>query len=154
MQVCYAMQKLDEWKQSDVSPTIKAQNHAFGVGCETLIVEQDDVLDKCTETHDDRLPAYSAIDRCGCAGGGKGLLISKEKTGALACGNNHIVFVPTTDDTEQTSVYMTEKNGRVYKAETAKTMDRHGLSPITNQGGYSREQNSKTKVPCSQTDAT
>lgn len=51
---------------------------------------------------------YTLKIRGGCAGGGKGALIQKDKSATLACGNDQTLFVPTQVESGE-AIYLVRK---------------------------------------------
>ena len=66
-------------------------------------------------------------------GGGKGILIQDERTGALSTLNNQSVFGICSYDSN--SMKSPNPNSGIYEAETSRTLDLNGGSPDCNQGG-------------------
>lgn len=75
--------------------------------------------------------------REGCNGGGKGPLISEDKSLTLGCANDQTVFVQTYGICSYASNSMKSSNPHsgIYKAKTARTLDLNGGNPACNQGG-------------------
>ena len=69
----------------------------------------------------------------GNLGGGKGILIQNERTGALSTLNNQSVFGICSYDSN--SMKSPNPNSGIYEAETSRTLDLNGGSPDCNQGG-------------------
>lgn len=97
--------------------------------------------------------AISFQERAGCAGGGKGILIQNERTGALSTLNNQAVMpintmVATKDKAgghnpivfgissyDSNAMKSNNPKSGIYEAETARTLDLNGGNPSCNQGG-------------------
>ena len=78
--------------------------------------------------------ALSFQERAGKPGGGKGILIQDEHTGALSTLNNQsVVYGISAYDSN--SMKSGNPNSGIYEAETARTLDLNGGSPACNQGG-------------------
>jgi site-specific DNA-cytosine methylase len=77
--------------------------------------------------------AISFQERAGKPGGGKGILIQDERTGALSTLNNQSVFGICSYDSN--SMKSPNPNSGIYEAETSRTLDLNGGSPDCNQGG-------------------
>ena len=69
-------------------------------------------------------------ERAGKPGGGKGILIQNDRTGALSTLNNQSVF-----DVRFTSNGTRNARGHCYKAEISRSLDTAAQSPETNHGG-------------------
>ena len=67
-------------------------------------------------------------------GGGKGILIQDERTGALSTLNNQSVCYGISAY-ESNAMKSSNPNSGIYQAETARTLDLNGGSPACNQGG-------------------
>lgn len=67
-------------------------------------------------------------------GGGKGILIQNERTGALSTLNNQSV-VYGISSYDSNAMKSANPNSGIYKAETSRTLDLNGGSPACNQGG-------------------
>lgn len=78
--------------------------------------------------------AISFQERAGKPGGGKGILIQNERTGALSTLNNQSV-VYGISDYESNAMKSDNPHSGIYKAETSRTLDLNGGSPACNQGG-------------------
>lgn len=72
-------------------------------------------------------------ERAGKPGGGKGILIQNERTGALSTLNNQSVF--GISSFESNSMKSSNPHSGIYEAETSRTLDNNGGSPACNQGG-------------------
>ena len=96
--------------------------------------------------------AITFQERGGKPGGGKGILIQNDRTGALSTVNNQMVFDASrrhdanAGDNQQAIVYgissynsnamkSDNPNSGIYEAETARTLDLNGGNPACNQGG-------------------
>ena len=77
--------------------------------------------------------AISFQERAGKPGGGKGILIQDERTGALSTLNNQSGFGICSYDSN--SMKSPNPNSGIYEAETSRTLDMNGGSPGCNQGG-------------------
>ncbi len=76
--------------------------------------------------------------RCGCEGGGKGVLIQDNKSATLACNNDQTVFVPKVygiSAKDSNSMKSDNPNSGIYEADAARTIDGNGGNPSCNQGG-------------------
>jgi len=76
--------------------------------------------------------------RSGCEGGGKGALIQDDMSATLGTHNDQTVFVPKAFGIcAKTSHSMLSDNPKsgFYEAETTRTLDANGGSPVCNQGG-------------------
>jgi DNA (cytosine-5)-methyltransferase 1 len=76
--------------------------------------------------------------RCGCEGGGKGPLIQTDKSATLATNNDQTLFVPTVFGIcakDSNAMKSGNPNSGFYEAETTRTLDANGGSPVCNQGG-------------------
>ena len=78
--------------------------------------------------------AISFQERAGKPGGGKGILIQNERTGALSTLNNQSV-VYGISSYDSNAMKSANPNSGIYKAETSRTLDLNGGSPACNQGG-------------------
>ena len=86
--------------------------------------------------------AFSFQERAGKPGGGKGILIQDEHTGALSTFNNQRVcclnnqaVVYGISAYESNAMKSNNPHSGIYEAETARTLDLNGGSPACNQGG-------------------
>ncbi len=76
--------------------------------------------------------------RCGCEGGGKGVLIQNNKSATLSCNNDQTLFVPKAYgicSKDSNSMKSSNPNSGVYEADTSRTIDGNGGNPACNQGG-------------------
>lgn len=76
--------------------------------------------------------------RCGCEGGGKGVLIQNNQSATLGCNNDQTVFVPKTYgicSKDSNSMKSGNPHSGIYEADTARTIDANGGNPGCNQGG-------------------
>ena len=90
--------------------------------------------------------AISFQERAGKPGGGKGILIQDEHTGALSTLNNQsVVYGISAYDSN--SMKSDNPNSGIYEAETARTLDLNGGSPACNQGGMAVVQKSAGFCP-------
>ena len=80
--------------------------------------------------------SISFQERSGKPGGGKGILIQNEHTGALSTLNNQSVFSTAYGicSYESNSMKSPNPHSGIYKADTARTLDLNGGSPACNQG--------------------
>ena len=78
--------------------------------------------------------AISFLERAGCAGGGKGILIQNEKTGTLSTLNNQSV-VYGISGYESNAMKSSNPHSGIYEADTTRTLDLNGGNPACNQGG-------------------
>jgi DNA (cytosine-5)-methyltransferase 1 len=85
------------------------------------------VLQKTSES-------LSFQERAGKEGGGKGILIQKERTGALSTLNNQPVCYGISSYNSNAMKSSNPHSG-VYEAETIRTLDLNGGNPGCNQGG-------------------
>jgi DNA (cytosine-5)-methyltransferase 1 len=76
--------------------------------------------------------------RSGCDGGGKGPLIQDDKSATLGTNNDQTLFQPKVygicSKTSHSMLSDNPKSG-FYEAETTRTLDANGGSPVCNQGG-------------------
>lgn len=88
-------------------------------------------------TESGALGTVSFQERAGKPGGGKGILIQPEHTGALSTLNNQSVFAQPYGIGAYNSEGMKSDNPHsgIYKADTSRTLDLTGGSPACNQGG-------------------
>jgi DNA (cytosine-5)-methyltransferase 1 len=78
--------------------------------------------------------AVSFQERAGKPGGGKGILIQDERTGALSTLNNQsVVYGISAYDSN--AMKSSNPHSGVYEADTTRTLDLNGGSPACNQGG-------------------
>ena len=77
--------------------------------------------------------SISFQERAGKPGGGKGILIQNEHTGALSTLNNQSVF--GISSFESNAMKSSNPNSGIYEADTARTLDNNGGSPDCHQGG-------------------
>lgn len=82
----------------------------------------------------DPVKAISFQERAGCAGGGKGILIQKEHTGALSTLNNQSVCYGI-GSYDSNSMRSANPHSGIYEADTSRTLDLNGGNPACNQGG-------------------
>ena len=106
------------------------------------------------DSHEENTRPFATIsfqERAGKPGGGKGILIQNERTGALSTFNNQSVFQPAmclkeceTDHSvevygvcsyDSNSMRSSNPHSGFYKAATARTLDNNGGNPACNQGG-------------------
>lgn len=78
--------------------------------------------------------AISFQERSGKPGGGKGILIQDEHTGALSTLNNQSVCYGISAF-DSNAMKSPNPNSGIYKADTSRTLDLNGGSPACNQGG-------------------
>lgn len=79
--------------------------------------------------------AISFQERCGKPGGGKGILIQDEHTGALSTLNNQNVLTFCISSFESNSMKSNNPKSGIYETDTARTIDLNGGNPACNQGG-------------------
>ena len=77
--------------------------------------------------------AISFQERAGKPGGGKGVLAQIDRTGALACHPQSVVY--GISPYESNSMKSANPHSGIYEADTARTLDLNGGSPACNQGG-------------------
>lgn len=76
--------------------------------------------------------------RCGCEGGGKGILLQEDKSATLSCNNDQTLFEPKAygiSSFQSNAMLSDNPHSGIYEAETARTIDCSGGSPTANQGG-------------------
>ena len=75
--------------------------------------------------------------RCGCAGGGKGALIQRDKSATLGCSNDQTLFQPPpeTYDVRFTSAGTQNARGHCYRTDISRCLDTGGEDPDSNHGG-------------------
>ena len=78
--------------------------------------------------------AISFQERAGCEGGGKGILIQRERTGALSTLNNQSVCYGISSYTSN-AMLSANPNSGIYETDTSRTLDLNGGNPACNQGG-------------------
>ena len=78
--------------------------------------------------------AVSFQERAGKPGGGKGILIQNERTGALSTLNNQSV-VYGISSYNSNAMKSSNPHSGIYEAETTRTLDNNGGNPACNQGG-------------------
>jgi DNA (cytosine-5)-methyltransferase 1 len=78
--------------------------------------------------------AISFQERGGKPGGGKGILIQHERTGALSTLNNQSVVYGMCS-INSNSMKSSNPHSGIYKADTSRTLDLNGGNPACNQGG-------------------
>ena len=91
-----------------------------------------------TTSEGNAIEAISFQERAGCAGGGKGILIQNERTGALSTLNNQSVLdakVYGISAYESNSMKSGNPHSGIYEADTTRTLDNNGGNPACNQGG-------------------
>lgn len=123
--VTYQQESYDEYGECDTAPTLKASGGNYGGGTEVLTLQPIGVdlfsaaltgertMTICAARSDHKhLPCvavpYTLKIRGGCAGGGKGALIQKDKSATLACGNDQTLFVPTQTESGE-AIYLVRK---------------------------------------------
>ena len=84
-------------------------------------------------------------ERSGKLGGGKGILIQKEHTGALSTVNNQAVIFGISSFNSNAMKSNNPKSG-IYEADTTRTLDLNGGLPACNQGGMVIVHNTKAKT--------
>jgi DNA (cytosine-5)-methyltransferase 1 len=78
--------------------------------------------------------AVTFQERAGKEGGGKGILIQKERTGALSTLNNQPVCYGISSYNSN-AIKSSNPHSGIYEAETTRTLDNNGGNPACNQGG-------------------
>ena len=78
--------------------------------------------------------AISFLERAGCAGGGKGILIQSEQTGTIATVQNQAVCYGICAD-KSNSMLSDNPHSGIYEADTSRTLDNNCGNPACNQGG-------------------
>ena len=78
--------------------------------------------------------AISFLERAGCAGGGKGILIQDDQTGTLSTVNNQAVCYGICSD-KSNSMLSGNPHSGIYEADTSRTLDNNCGNPACNQGG-------------------
>ncbi len=76
--------------------------------------------------------------RCGCEGGGKGVLLQEDKSATLSCNNDQTLFEPKAYGISSflsNAMLSDNPHSGIYEAETARTLDTGGGNPDCNQGG-------------------
>lgn len=81
-----------------------------------------------------RTDAISFLERAGCAGGGKGILIQDDQTGTLSTVNNQAVCYGICSD-KSNSMLSGNPHSGIYEADTSRTLDNNCGNPACNQGG-------------------
>ncbi len=84
------------------------------------------------------LKAQTLKIRCGCEGGGKGALVQEDRSATLSCNNDQTLFVPKVYgicSKDCNAMKSANPHSGFYEAETARTLDGNGGSPVCNQGG-------------------
>lgn len=82
--------------------------------------------------------SYALRMRAGKPGGGKGALIQEDVSGTLGCGNDQTIFQPVAFSI---GAYFSEgmlsdnPKAGIKQTETARTLDRAGGNPTSQQGG-------------------
>lgn len=79
--------------------------------------------------------AISFQERAGKPGGGKGILIQDDRTGALSTVNNQNVCAYSFDSLSSNSMKSKNPNSGCREVEVSKTLDCSGPDPSKNQGG-------------------
>ena len=77
--------------------------------------------------------AISFQERAGKPGGGKGILAQHDRTGALACHPQSVVY--GISPFESNAMKSDNPRSGIYEADTARTLDLNGGTPACNQGG-------------------
>ena len=80
------------------------------------------------------MQSISFQERAGKPGGGKGILIQNDRTGALSTLNNQPVCYGISAY-ESNAMKSANPNSGIYKADTTRTLDNNGGNPACNQGG-------------------
>lgn len=78
--------------------------------------------------------AISFLERAGCAGGGKGILIQDDLTGTLSTVNNQAACYGICSD-KSNSMLSGNPHSGIYEADTSRTLDNNCGNPACNQGG-------------------
>lgn len=78
--------------------------------------------------------AISFLERAGCSGGGKGILIQDDQTGTLSTVNNQAVCYGICSD-KSNSMLSGNPHSGIYEADTSRTLDNNCGNPACNQGG-------------------
>ena len=143
------------WRESDTSGTLTAgQNNS--VREDTPLIAEDMKAigfnrERCgAVAMDDAMPTLQAAagesgnnqpmvalsfqERAGKPGGGKGILIQNERTGALSTLNNQSVCYGI-GSYESNAMKSSNPHSGIYEAETARTLDLNGGSTACNQCG-------------------
>lgn len=134
---CFGQASYDEYAPTEQAVTLKATGGTYGGGTETLIaVPVQKVFSKGTrphskeegqEWHESQIAntlnvfdmgesrcseiaciPYTLNIRSGCEGGGKGALISEDKSATLSCNNEQTLFVPTQTENGEV-IYLARK---------------------------------------------
>lgn len=104
------------------------------------------IANTITGDHENRVTNYTALAvepvtmviRSGCEGGGKGVLLQRDKSATLSTGNNQTLFVPTAygiSSYDSNAMKSPSPTAGIYEADTARTLDANGGNPSCNQGG-------------------
>lgn len=112
--------------QNTSSPKMELQNPYTQENAD--MVAENPTL--CRQTSD----VISFQERAGKPGGGKGILIQNEHTGALSTLNNQPVCYGISSF-DSNAMKSANPHSGIYEAETARTLDLNGGSPACNQGG-------------------
>ena len=108
----------DKCQGVEVAPTVTAK-YGTGGGNTPLVYDargngEGGTVPTITGDHQNRVTDYTALcvrERCGCDGGGKGLLIQRDKSGTLAANNDQ--FTVCIGNGQSNSLKPTEKAGTV-----------------------------------------
>jgi len=132
--------------EEETSPTLRAGTVPAAVALENhpadsrVTVSEDGKVQTLTSrmgTGGNNVPLVMKI-RCGCEGGGKGLLIQTDKSATLATNNDQTLFVPAVFgicSRDSNAMKSDNPNSGFYKADTTRTLDANGGNPSCNQGG-------------------
>jgi len=96
--------------------------------------EMQDTTTATTESTGKSGKALSFQERAGKPGGGKGILIQNDRTGALSTLNRQAVCYGISSYDSNAMKSSNPKSG-VYVADTSRTLDNNGGNPSCNQGG-------------------
>ena len=76
--------------------------------------------------------------RQGCLGGGKGALIQTDQSATLGCHNDQTLFQPKVygiSSNQSHAMLSDNPHAGIYEAETSRTLDTSGGTPVCQQGG-------------------
>ncbi len=116
------------------APEILFERKGMSGDSESGEQERKDIAGYSWQSTDETGRAISFQERAGKPGGGKGILIQDERTGALSTLNNQSVCYGISAY-ESNAMKSDNPNSGIYEAETARTLDLNGGSPACNQGG-------------------
>ena len=103
-------------------------------------IKKDDVCQTLTSrmgTGGNTVPLTLKI-RSGCEGGGKGALVQENLSATLGCNNDQTLFAPKAYGicSDQSHAMLSgNPHSGVYEADTSRTLDCTGGTPVCNQGG-------------------